>query len=190
MNIHKATLSKQVDGTHYAVYPKTSADMVIYDASNTVADKIVALENSIANSDARVSNLVNGANPPSNEVTDARVAFSDSTAKSTLKDRIDVDYKALERRIHCLENGYIYDGIADSNTNLTLTDSNGVDILAVSPLGTIIEQQLSTVFASFRQEIRDTVNGMEIDDTTITANIMALVDDAIYNANRLLLTTQ
>jgi len=162
MNIEKATLSKKVDGAYYAIHPKTSADMVMYDLVNTVADKIDELELAIANSDARVSNLINSAEHGDDEVVDARVAKSDSITKTTLKDRIDDDYKALERRIYSLEQGYIYDGIADSESGETIIGADGSEVYAVIPLGSLIELQMSAKFASITQEIQDAIAGIII----------------------------
>ena len=160
MNIEKATLSKKVDGAYHAIHPKTSADMVIYDSVYSVADKIEELESAIANSDARVSNLINSAEHGEDEVVDARVAKSDSLTKTTLKDRIDADYKALERRIYSLEQGYIYDGIADSESAETITGADGTEIYAVIPLGSLIELQMSSRFAMVTQEIKDAIAGI------------------------------
>mgnify|MGYP007070202223 CR=1 FL=1 len=182
MNIHKATLSKEVNGTYYAVFPKTSSDMVIYSGSTTVEDKIVELENSIANQTTRVSNLVNGANPGTNEVTDARVTMSTNTASSTLKDRIDTDYKALVRRIESLERGYVYEDLTTTSGSDTITSNDGTEIWTVSPLATVIEQQMSTVFATFRQEIRDSINGAQIDENSIEEIVSVLVNQAITKA--------
>jgi len=60
MAINKATLAKEIDGVIEYIYPKTTADLVEYDASYTVEEKIKQLEKNITGVNDRVSNLTTG----------------------------------------------------------------------------------------------------------------------------------
>ena len=71
MAINKATLAKEVDGVTEFIYPKTSADMVEYDANQSVAEKIASMEESIPDSiPKKTSDLTNDSGFIKNTVSD------------------------------------------------------------------------------------------------------------------------
>lgn len=187
VDISKATLSKEVDGVIYAIYPKSSADMIIYDANNSVEDKITALESSISNTDARISNLINGGNSSTSEVVDARVAISDNVTYSTLKDRIDADYKALERRIRSLEQGFVFNGLG-TNDNYSVISSDGTEYYLCEPY-------FNTLRNYFYTEISNNIldNIETYIDTALTKKLsdysLDAINGKIYEVVRNLLST-
>lgn len=60
MAINKATLAKEINGVIEYIYPKTTADMVEYDLSYSVAEKIDIMANDITGVNNRVTTLAVG----------------------------------------------------------------------------------------------------------------------------------
>ena len=59
ITINKATLARQVNGEIEYVYPKTTSDLVEYDASQNVKEKIDSMANDIKNVETSDSNKIN-----------------------------------------------------------------------------------------------------------------------------------
>ena len=82
MAINKATLAKEIDGVIEYIYPKTSADIVVYDDTHSVAAAIHALENNKVDKE-------DGKGLSSNDFTDnlrSKLEGVDSGANKTIID--------------------------------------------------------------------------------------------------------
>ena len=80
--INKATLAKEVDGVVEYIYPKTTADMVEYDPDNTVEQKLISVDD---------------------ELAEARVAKSDGVEKASLAERLTADLEKVAADIKKVE---------------------------------------------------------------------------------------
>lgn len=55
-NVKKVTIEKLIDGSINLIYPRTSADMVVYDESISIKDKIDNITNEVISNTTTISN--------------------------------------------------------------------------------------------------------------------------------------
>lgn len=138
MAINKATLAKEVDGKVEYIYPKTTADLVEYDSTQTVEQKLQNVDKDVSAVDKRVDTLSKGVSSGSLSTTSDAELFdirnpnrdvvgSDVTydsAGEAVRAQIGALSDEIENKIGDLYKGAYYEDFAVNGDVFALSDGD------------------------------------------------------------------
>lgn len=138
MAINKATLAKEVDGKVEYIYPKTTADLVEYDSTQTVEQKLQSIDKDVAAVDKRVDTLSKGVSSgsvsttsdaelfdirnPNRDVVGTDVTYD--SAGAAVRGQIGALSDEIENKIGELYKGAYYEEFAVNGDTFALSDGN------------------------------------------------------------------
>ena len=138
MAISKAVLAKEVDGVINYIYPKTTADMVEYDASQSVEEKIQTLEdtdipNALSNYYTKTQTYTK------DEIDDLfytpiainSVSLSPNTAEKGTTQSVTVSWDISRKPVSMTVNGSSVTPVASGSTSVTgVSDTRSITVTA------------------------------------------------------------